>query len=176
MLPPFVWNLTLKISLLLLVIITLCHGRTFEKCKLAAKLSTNGFTDIEIRTTLCYAQLSEYDNWFMVTMQNGTFYGLFGIYEPWCASNSQNTSESLCNERCRNMMDDHLRNDINCLRKMYDGNGQEWSQEFKQFYLENSLSDLKECEKNIMDDCNITAKKQIPYFQKNGKANQDIAC
>lgn len=173
MLPPFVWNLMFKRSVLLLTLITFCYGRTFEKCNIAEKLSTNGFTDTEIRVTLCYAQLSDYDNWFVVTLPNGTFYGLFGIYEPWCASDSENISKSICNDLCRNMMDDHLRNDINCLRKMYDGDGR-WSREFKQFYLENTLSDLKECEKNIVDDC-IAARKHIPFSMKNGVTNKDAS-
>lgn len=157
--------------------ITFCNGRIFEKCKLAEKLLKNGFSDTEIRTTLCYAQLSDYDNWFMVTMQNETFYGLFGIHEPWCGSNSQNVSDSVCNYHCRDMMDDHLINDMNCLRKIYDGNGR-WSQEFKQFYLENNLRDLKNCEETIMDGCSIpyaTAKKVLPGVQqKNGVTKEDV--
>ncbi len=150
MLPQFVWSFSFRYSLLLLA--SLCYGRTFERCKLARKLTTNGFSKSEIRTTLCYGRLSEFNNQFLVVMQNETFYGLFAIHEPWCASSRYDTPESECNMYCRHMLDDHLRNDINCLRKIFDSNGR-WSPEFKQFYESNSLSDLKECEKTILDDC-----------------------
>lgn len=157
MLPRFECSFLLRFSMLLggLGVITFCYGRTFEKCKLARKLSTNGFTNPEIRTTLCYASLSDYNNQFLVIMDNETFYGLFAIHEPWCASNRHDSPESECNVFCNHFMDDHLRNDINCLRQIFDANGR-WSTKFKQFYELNNLIDLKECEKTIVDDCSIS--------------------
>lgn len=156
MLPHFVCSFLLKYSLLLGVI-TFCYARNFEKCKLARKLSANGFSNAEIRTTLCYASLSDYNNQFLVIMHNVAFYGLFAIHEPWCASSRHDSPESECNVYCKNMMDDHLRNDMNCIRKIFDANGR-WSTEFKQFYELNSLIDLRECEKTIVDDCSISNK------------------
>lgn len=140
---------------LLLALITVCCGRNFEKCKLARKLAANRFSDSEIRTTLCYGRLSEYNNRFMVTMQNESFYGLFAIHEPWCTSSIEDSpAVSKCNDYCKYMMDDHLINDINCLRKIYDGKGR-WTNEFKLFYESNNLSNLKDCEKTIVDDCDM---------------------
>lgn len=156
----------LRYILLLATITTVCYGRSFEKCKLARKLSTNGFSDTEIRTTLCYGRLSEYNNRVAVTIHNETFYGLFAIHEPWCASSGQDSPDSECNDYCSYMMDDHLRNDIKCLRKIYDGQGR-WSAEFKQFYETNNLIDLKECEKTIVDDCSMAVEsdtKQLSPF------------
>lgn len=153
---------------LLLATFAFCHGRTFERCKLARKLYMNGFSEIEIRTTLCYGRLSEFNNQLVVTIQNETFYGLFAIHEPWCAPISQDSTESICNNHCRFMIDDHLRNDINCLRKIYDGN-QRWSTKFKQFYESNKLIDLIECERTILDDCSMTfepeTKQKSPFPQ-----------
>lgn len=162
--PQCLCNFLLIFSLLLAInFITFGYARIFEKCRLAEKLLANGFSVTEIRTTLCYSDLSGYDNWFMVTVENGTFYGLFGIQEPWCASNIQIISDSACNELCRTMMDDHLSNDMICLRKMYDGNGR-WSQEFKQFYLENNLKDMVLCEQTIMDGCNLLETNRVSSF------------
>ncbi|KAG4071596.1 hypothetical protein HA402_011750 [Bradysia odoriphaga] len=126
--------------------LSLCH---------AQKLSGNGFLETEIRTTICYGSLSEYNNQFLVTMRNETYYGLFAIHEPWCASTGLDSSESVCNVYCNYMLDDHLRNDINCLRKIFDANGR-WSAEFKDFYESNSLIDLKKCEQTILDDCSLS--------------------
>lgn len=155
MLPHFVCS-CLSI---LLATITVCNARNFEKCKLATKLAINGFSDTEIRTTLCYGRLSEYHNRLMVAMPNATFYGLFAIHEPWCASSTKDSPASVCNEYCRFMLDDHLRNDIKCLRKIYDGHGR-WSTDFKQFYESNNLLNLKECEKTIVDDCTVSFVKE----------------
>lgn len=155
MLPHSVRGSLLRYSLLLSIIIAVCHGRHFEKCKLAQKLSSNGFLAAEIRTTMCYGSLGEYNNQFLVTMRNATYYGLFAIHEPWCASGKLDISESLCNVYCNDMLDDHLRSDINCLRKIFDANGR-WSAEYKDFYESNSLIDMKECELTILDDCSLT--------------------
>lgn len=153
--PHFRCSLLIRIGLLS-AMITFCYGSNFEKCKLARKLSSNGYRHSEIRTTLCYASLSEYNNQFLVIMHNETFYGLFAIHEPWCAPGTQATSAmSKCNAYCKSMLDDHLRNDINCLRKMFDGDGR-WSAEFKQFYETNSLLNLVECEETILNECGMS--------------------
>lgn len=158
MLPRFV-NSLLRNIFLLATTVTVCCGRNFEKCKLAQKLAANGFAESEIRTTLCYGRLSDYNHRFVVNMHNATFYGLFAVHEPWCSTSLQDSpAVSLCNDDCNHMLDDHLRNDMNCLRKMYDSEGGKgrWSDEFKQFYESNSLINLKDCEKDIVDDCRLS--------------------
>lgn len=140
---------------LLLAMIVICYGRNFEKCKLARKLSSSGFRNSEIRSTLCYGSLSDYNNQFLVIMNNETFYGLLAIHEPWCAPSSHESPVSTCNVYCKYMLDDNLRNDINCLRKIVHGNGR-WSTEFKQFYDTNSLINMSECEKTVLDDCGLS--------------------
>lgn len=169
----FVCSSLLRYSFLL-SIITFCHGRNFEKCELAQKLSSNGFLKTEIRTTVCYSSLGEYNNQFLVTMRNATYYGLFAIHEPWCASSWEDLSDSVCSVYCKHMLDDHLRNDIDCLRKILDANGR-WSAEFKDFYETNSLIDLKECEQTVLDDCNLSR----PEYETNQivpSLSQQIEC
>ncbi|XP_059621308.1 lysozyme c-1-like [Phlebotomus argentipes] len=100
------------------------EGRKFTKCELLPILLDEGFPLEEISDWLCVIQTESSYNSSAIggPNTNGSFdYGLFQINENyWCDDGGLSND---CNIDCKDLLDDNLSDDLQCVKKIYARHG-----------------------------------------------------
>ncbi|XP_067321669.1 lysozyme C-like isoform X1 [Anolis sagrei] len=98
-------------------------ARKFELCELYYKLRAlgmDGFRGIEVKKLVCLSQFPAEGNTrhYAVDHRNIPYYGIFQLSgHEWC-DNGRHTTQNKCNTSCNNFLDDNIRDDVQCLKKV----------------------------------------------------------
>ncbi|KRT81520.1 hypothetical protein AMK59_5569 [Oryctes borbonicus] len=99
---------------LLLIIPALANCKIFKNCDLAKQLVKYGTPRDQIATWVCIAFKESSFNTAAFNPEYGT-YGLFQISKKfWCYPPGKG-----CNIRCKKLIDNNIRDDIKCVRKIF---------------------------------------------------------
>lgn len=114
-------NKLLILLLLSVFLINFSYSKKFDRYDVAKALFDGGLSNIT--TFVCMAnKLSGLDSSLLYTTKEGARgFGIFQFFHPyWCEINENGGG---CNIECNKFLDDDLKDDIECVRKVLDTQG-----------------------------------------------------
>ncbi|CAO1321986.1 unnamed protein product [Diamesa tonsa] len=115
-------NTVFIISLVLFSVLTV-NAKVFLRCELAKTFSENGVPRTFISNWVCLSEAESNSNTSKVERYPNlsSSFGIFQINSKlWCREGRKG---GLCNKRCEDFLDDAIRDDIECAKKIYEKEG-----------------------------------------------------
>jgi C-type lysozyme/alpha-lactalbumin family len=115
---------TITRRIIILLLIFAAHysvvGKSFAPCELASELiQVHNFTLEESRNLVCIAQKLSNLNTNVI---GGDKYGIFQISQSYC-DRSGDDDETSCDVKCDDLLNEDIRDDIQCVRKVLSSRG-----------------------------------------------------
>merc|ERR1712029_22160 len=100
-----------------------CYSKHFERCELARELLQLGLPGDQLNDWLCLVEgESQYNSRAIGSMNpdNSFDHGLFQISEKWWCHGKYGPKPLGCRIPCSALLDDDIRDDVKCVKKIYD--------------------------------------------------------
>nr|ABZ80664.1 c-type lysozyme [Sitophilus zeamais] len=105
-------------SILLLLLLAVCHGKIYSRCDFAKEMKKSGVKSLaQLGTWTCIAKHESGFNTNAINRKTGD-YGILQISEKFWCSNSKKAGKG-CNITCKSLLSKGISGDIKCAKHVF---------------------------------------------------------